>query len=188
MVNGLALFILSIVDIYLDNRDVGGDDDDEEGAPPGQEAAAAQQTEEQPPAKKAGEGGEGEEEAGQEKTQAATQENTKSLWYQVKNCDGLQKNNFAMNFLVFFGQGQKYVYDSFAADKLNEIANATQFIDMSGLFIFNQVCMFTDSVVICLAALSLASLNRQSTLYKKQSFSSFLDMNCFGAKLMSISI
>ena len=42
-----------------------------------------------------------------------------------------------MNFLVFFGQGQKYVYDSFAADKLNEIANATQFIDMSGLFIFN---------------------------------------------------
>jgi hypothetical protein len=60
-----------------------------------------------------------------------------------------------MNLLVFIGQGNKYIYDSFAAEKLVEVANPKEFMDISNLFLFNQICMFTDSVVICLAALSL---------------------------------
>jgi len=57
--------------------------------------------------------------------------------------------------LAYGSQFLKYSYDSTAHDELLRMETAGTYVDMSGLFIFNQVCMFLDSIIICIGSISL---------------------------------
>ena len=110
MLLGFLLFFLSVLDIYLENLDIGGEDEDEE-APPAGDAAAAETQQAEAPAE--GEEGKAEGEGEEAKVIEGDAPVSKgNLWTQVKNCDFMQKNNFMMNGMVFVGQGLKYVFDS----------------------------------------------------------------------------
>ena len=89
----------------------------------------------------------------------------------VINCHLFQKINFAGILITYFNQFAKNGYDAYAESFLSlmltedkdQIADNNMtvamekatYIDMSNLFIFNQVVMFVDSFLICMAAISL---------------------------------
>ena len=49
----------------------------------------------------------------------------------------------------------KGVYDGKAEEQLKLLDSTDTYVDMSGLYLFNIVCMFLDSVIICIGAVSL---------------------------------
>jgi hypothetical protein len=79
------------------------------------------------------------------------------------NCPVSQKVNFFAIFLTYVNQFAKNGYDAYGAHLLEAMlvseedlgTKKLEYIDMTNLFIFNQVVMFVDSFLICLAALSL---------------------------------
>mmetsp|Transcript_1022 Transcript_1022/g.1860 ORF Transcript_1022/g.1860 Transcript_1022/m.1860 type:complete len:151 (-) Transcript_1022:308-760(-) len=71
------------------------------------------------------------------------------------NCSIFQKINFVMIFLVYVGQILKYVYDGYASTQLDAIIAENDYLEMGTLFIFNQLCMFLDSVIIVMGSVSL---------------------------------
>jgi hypothetical protein len=58
-------------------------------------------------------------------------------------------------FLAWISQTLKIFYDNQAEEEIRNFVAAKSFYNVSGLFIFNQVCMFLDSVIIIIAAISL---------------------------------
>jgi len=47
------------------------------------------------------------------------------------------------------------VYDGAASKELVRLKDTDTYIDMSSLYFFNIVCMFLDSMIICIGAISL---------------------------------
>ena len=60
-----------------------------------------------------------------------------------------------MIFFVYAAQILKYVYDTYANDQLEQITKVEDYYDIGDLFLFNNSCMFLDSVIIIMDALSL---------------------------------
>ena len=56
---------------------------------------------------------------------------------------------------VFIGQINKNLYDSIAETFLGEILNPTDYVDLSFLYLYNNICMFADCFNIIQGAISL---------------------------------
>ena len=129
-----------------------------------------------------GEDEEGEEEeedyAGDEEVVKEPKEDKTTIKYILINCHLFQKINFAGILITYFNQFAKNGYDAYAESFLSlmltedkdQIADNNMtvamekatYIDMSNLFIFNQVVMFVDSFLICMAAISLLKYTSMS--------------------------
>lgn len=86
-------------------------------------------------------------------------QNDESLFFIIKTCDGFQKVNFLMIFLVISGQLNKYAFDALALKCVKDIHEIgvihEDHPDNSVLAKYNTVCMFIDSIIINLGAISL---------------------------------
>ena len=56
---------------------------------------------------------------------------------------------------VFIGQINRNLYDSIAETFLGEILNPTDYVDLSFLYLYNNICMFADCFNIIQGAISL---------------------------------
>lgn len=153
MLNGLVLCILSFIDIRKEIQE----------QIELERAMAMEQEEEANAGKKDKEGDNDQEEAGDEEKKADDKKEDKkqsedfepTILYMLINCSIFQKINFSNVFLAYCSQILKYVYDSYATAQLEDLISAGDYKDVSNIFIFNQICMFFDSIIICIGAISL---------------------------------
>ena len=151
MLNGLVLCILSFIDIRKEIQEQIE-----------LERAMALEQEEEANAGKKEKEGEEQEDAGEEEKKLDDKKDDKksedfnpTILYMLINCSIFQKINFSNVFLAYCSQILKYVYDSYVTEQLEDIVKADTYTDVSGIFIFNQICMFFDSIIICIGAISL---------------------------------
>lgn len=99
------------------------------------------------------EGDEAEEEEGEVGKEEDDKKET--VWSLIKNSGAMQITNFIMIFLVWSAQIVKYGYDASAKSYTREIVKDEDYIDFTGLSLFNNIIMMVDSIVVCMDAISL---------------------------------